>query len=69
MGMPYAAFWMSIITTRFAFLNPQFTVPIMDAITGGWQRGRRAKNLTYARWEDWFDRPLPALRAELGLAE
>lgn len=68
MGMPYAAFWMSIITTRFAFLNPQFAAPLMDAITRGWQHGRRARNLTYERWEERFGEPLEALRMEFGLA-
>lgn len=67
MGLPYAAFWMSIITTRFAFLNPQFAAPLMDAITRGWQHGRRAKNLTYERWEERFGEPLDALRTEFWL--
>lgn len=68
MGLPYAAFWMSIVTTQSAFLRPQFTVPLMDAITRGWQHGRRSRNVTYERWEERFAEPLDDIRREFALA-
>ena len=67
MRLPYAAFWMSIVTTQMAFLSPQVIEVLMDAITRGWQHGRRARNLTYTRWEELFERPIDALRNEHAL--
>ncbi len=63
----YNAFWMSMLTTGSAFLNPQNIDPFMDAITTGWQLGRRAKSLSVVHWEEMFDRPLAELQREYNL--
>jgi ubiquinone biosynthesis protein Coq4 len=65
---PYAAFWMSVATTRIAFLNPQFIVPVMDAITRGWEHGRRARTLAFEHWEERFEEPVVKLREEFRIA-
>lgn len=64
---PYPAFWMSVLTTRSTLLAPQMIRPYMDAISDGWQLGRRAKSLMPVHWEELFDRPLVELRQEYKL--
>lgn len=66
--MPYGAFWMSIATTQMAFRFPFGIDAVMDAVTRGWQHGKRARNLTYARWEEVFDQPLEKLRRDYALS-
>ena len=64
---PYFAMWMSVVTSRMTFLDPDTIQPMMDAISDGWSYGRRTKNLQFARWEEQFDRPIDELRREYGL--
>jgi ubiquinone biosynthesis protein COQ4 len=60
--LPYSAMWMAGLTTQMTFLRPGMTVPVMDAISHGWQLGRAAKPLTYTKWEHLFDVPVVQLR-------
>ncbi|QMW24421.1 Coq4 family protein [Sandaracinobacteroides saxicola] len=60
---PYFAMWMSVVTTRMTFLDPQQIVPMMDAISDGWRRGRQARNIQFAEWERMLDQPTAELRA------
>jgi ubiquinone biosynthesis protein Coq4 len=64
---PYFGMWMSTTTTRMTFLAPQSIVPVMDAISRGWQLGRSVANLQFERWEDSFGEPLVTLRARYEL--
>lgn len=64
---PYFAMWISTVTTQMTFLRPSSIVPLMDAITDGWQRGRSLPNLQTHRWEDEVERPLAGLRADWGI--
>jgi ubiquinone biosynthesis protein COQ4 len=64
---PYFAMWMSVATTRITFADPAAIVPTMDAISDGWQYGRRTPQLQLTRWEDHLDRPLAEVRAEHGI--
>jgi ubiquinone biosynthesis protein COQ4 len=64
---PYFAMWMSVVTTRMALLDPDQTIPMMNAITDGWQFGRSAKNIQFEPWETMFDRPTATLRTAFGL--
>jgi ubiquinone biosynthesis protein COQ4 len=59
---PYFAMWISVVTTRMTFIEPDSIVGIMDAITQGWQFGRQVDNLQLHRWEDHLDEPLADLR-------
>ncbi|MBM4247134.1 MAG: hypothetical protein FJ148_25635 [Deltaproteobacteria bacterium] len=65
---PYFGMWMSTTTTRMTFLEPHHVVPIMDAITQGWQYGRTVRNLQFERWEEMLQEPLEAVRASYGIA-
>lgn len=64
---PYFSMWMSTVTTQMTYLRPTSIVPLMDAITDGWQYGRRTRQLALHRWEDELERPLADLRAEWGI--
>ncbi len=37
---PYFGMWMATTTSRMTFLDPDAIVPVMDAISRGWQLGR-----------------------------
>ncbi|XOV85580.1 MAG: Coq4 family protein [bacterium] len=59
---PYFGMWMATTTARMTFLQPDSIVPVMDAITQGWQYGRTTPNLQFERWEDLFEQPLSEIR-------
>ncbi len=65
---PYFGMWMSTVTTRMTFLTPKQIVPLMDALTRGWQYGRAVENLQFERWEDLLAEPLAELRPRYGIA-
>jgi len=65
---PYFGMWMSTTTSRMTFLEPDAIVPVMDAITGGWQFGRRVRNLQLEEWEARFEEPLAEVRVRFGIA-
>lgn len=65
---PYFAMWMATTTTRMTFLDPAGIVPVMDAITQGWQYGRSVKNLQFEKWESMFEEPLAEVRPRYGVA-
>ena len=62
---PYFGMWLSVVTTRMTFLEPDVIQPAMDAIAAGWSAGRRVANLQFGRWEERVEQPLDALRREL----
>ena len=64
---PYFAMWMSVTTTRMTFVAPQMIEPMMDAITDGWQLGRRTPNIQCVKWETQLDQPLADVRARYGV--
>lgn len=65
--LPYSASWMATLTAQMTFVNPDMTVPVMDALSEGWRLGRRAKNLNFTKWEERFDEPVARLREEYEL--
>jgi len=68
MRFPYFAMWISVVTTRAAFIDPSGTVRLMDAIAAGWQYGRAIDNLHFERWEEQIDEPLADVRRRYGIA-
>lgn len=64
---PYFGMWMSVVTTRMTFLDPDMIQPIMDAISEGWQLGRRVENIQFARWETMLEEPLAEVRRRHGI--
>ena len=67
MTFPYFAIWMSVTTTRMAFVDPTMTQPLMDAISDGWRAGREAKNVQWIKLEEMVAEPLAAVRARYGI--
>ncbi len=65
--LPYASIWMATLTTQMTFVNPDMTVPVMDALSQGWALGRGSRNLNYTRWEERFAEPIEDLRREYGI--
>lgn len=65
---PYFGMWMATTTSRMTFLEPNGIVPVMDAISSGWQFGRSVLNLQFERWEDMFSEPLAEIRPRYGIA-
>lgn len=64
---PYFGMWMATSTSRMTFLEPNSIVPVMDALSGGWQFGRDVQNLQFERWEKRFEEPLADIRREVGI--
>lgn len=64
---PYFAMWMSVVATRMTFLDPDAIRPAMDAITEGWQLGRRVSNIQFEKWETLLDQPLEEIRKQHGI--
>ncbi|MCB1842109.1 MAG: hypothetical protein KDI09_04025 [Halioglobus sp.] len=64
---PYMSMWMSTLTTRMTYLEPETIGPVMDAITDGWQFGRKVGNIVFLEYETMLDRPLVDLRREYGI--
>ncbi|MEM9513883.1 MAG: Coq4 family protein [Actinomycetota bacterium] len=67
MQFPYFGMWISIVTAQMTFLRPHSIVPLMDAITDGWQLGRTVDNIQAERWETMLDVPLAEVRARYGI--
>jgi ubiquinone biosynthesis protein Coq4 len=65
---PYPAMILASRPLQMVLYQPQLLPAVMDAITEGWALGRSAKPLMGVRWEDSWERPLEALRAEYDLA-
>lgn len=65
--LPYFSIWMATLTTQMTFSHPQMTPAVMDAISQGWQLGRKAENLNFTRWEERFAEPIEDLRREYGI--
>ncbi|MEM9517301.1 MAG: hypothetical protein AAGA42_20805 [Actinomycetota bacterium] len=59
----------AVTTAHVAFVNPSYIATVMDAISEGWMKGQRWKNLHFTKWEEQLDRPLADIRAEYGPAE
>ncbi len=64
---PYFGMWMATTTSRMTFLEPDGIVPVMDAISRGWQLGRETRNLQFERWEERFEEPLAEVRVPYGV--
>ena len=45
-----------------AFVDPTMITPLMDAITEGWQLGRRTPDIQCVKWETMLDQSLAELR-------
>ena len=62
MRSPYHAMRMSVTTAHLAYVAPQHTVQVMDAIADGWALGRASDNLHFTKWEDELATPIAEIR-------
>ncbi len=60
--------WLSILLTRISFVVPEASFAVMDAIAGGWQRGKAAAPMLPVIWEELWDKSLDELRQQFNLA-
>ena len=64
---PYPAMIIASRPLQMVLYQPELLPFVMDAITEGWARGRKAKPMLPIAWEDHWDAPLAELQAEYGL--
>ncbi len=64
---PYHAMRLAVTLGHTAYIRPELTVQVMDAVVDGWAYGRAAENLNFVRWEDEIDTPLASLRSRMNL--
>ncbi len=64
----YIALLLGTSVLRFSFHRRSDLGPLFSAITDGWARGVNAEPLVAVEWERMWDRPVDAIRAELGIA-
>lgn len=65
---PYFAMWISTVTAQMTYVRPSSITPLMDAITDGWQLGRRVANIQAEPWETMLDEPLGDIKRRHGVA-
>ena len=65
-GHHYSAVFLAMVLTRVAFEQPQGAALMLDTILGAWVHGRESPPLLGVRWEGLWDRPVDAVRTELG---
>lgn len=68
-GSLYNSIWISVVTTRAAFLQPASAAPLMNAITEGWNLGRSVPQLQTVHWESMLDRPVTEIRQEFRIPQ
>ena len=59
---PYFAMWVSLITARMTFMNPEVIDLSMDALTEGWRFGKLSGNMQFDKLEEMADMPLVEVR-------
>jgi ubiquinone biosynthesis protein Coq4 len=59
---PYPAMIIASRPLQMMLYQPELLPFVMDAITEGWTRGRRAKPLLPVHWEDYWSEPLAELQ-------
>lgn len=64
---PYHAIRLAVTTGHIAFVKPDATVSVMDALMDGWMMGRAAAQTHFTIWEDELHTPLDELRSRLGI--
>jgi ubiquinone biosynthesis protein Coq4 len=64
---PYFAIWVSVVTARMTYLNPEKIEATMDALTEGWALGRQIPNLMIVAWEERLGCSVASLRQEYGI--
>ena len=64
---PYTALIMCIRSLQPVLDHPEQIISAFDAITEGWERGRKAKPLMAIKWEEMWEAPIDEIRREYNL--
>ncbi len=65
---PYHAMRLAVTTGHLAFVSPDSTPAVMDALVDGWVLGRSSENAHFTIWEDELHTPLEEVRSRLSIA-
>ena len=66
-GHQYSAMFLAMVLSRTAFDRPEAATLLLDTILSAWVHGRESPPLLGVAWEAVWDRPMEAVRADLGL--
>ncbi len=66
-GQNYSARFLATVATLLAFHAPPVAEPMLRVMLDGWRHGRETPPLIQQPWHRLLDRPIDALRAELGI--
>ncbi|MFI4965042.1 MAG: Coq4 family protein [Caulobacterales bacterium] len=66
-GHHYSSMFLGMVLTRLAFERPEGGAILLPTILGAWRHGRRTPPLLGVHWEAIWDKPLPQVRAKLGV--
>lgn len=66
-GHQYSAMFLAMVLSRAAIERPEAATLLLDTILSAWVHGRESPPLLGVAWEAIWDRPMEAVRAELGL--
>jgi ubiquinone biosynthesis protein Coq4 len=64
-GLPLMILAMGFLNTALYAMNEREAR--LEAISRGWEMGRRARPLFGVRWSEWWERPIEQVRLELGV--
>jgi ubiquinone biosynthesis protein Coq4 len=67
-GHHYSAMFLGMVLARAAFERPEAAPVLLETITTAWTHGRESPPLLGLDWAALWDRPLEAVRAEIGLS-
>jgi ubiquinone biosynthesis protein Coq4 len=67
-GHGYSAMFLAVVVTRTAFERPEAAPLLLDTILSAWTHGRESPPLLGLDWPALWDRPVAAVRAEVGLS-
>lgn len=67
-GHTYSAMFLGMVTASGAVRDPAFFSLLMETILTAWAHGRRTPPMLLIPWEEVWDRPTEAIRAQFGVA-
>ena len=66
-GHQYSSMFLGMVLAKVAFTQPDAVAFTLDTILTGYRHGRQTPPLLGVEWETVWDRPIPAIRRDLGV--
>ena len=66
-GHHYSSLFLAVVLSRLAFERPEAAPVALDTILSAWTHGRESPQLLGLDWEALWDRPVEAVREQIGL--